>query len=134
MDICPLPAIDKQLMARRVGHDLVKRHGNKRYYTVEEIKAAARRQKFPDTWDCWALSLYSSPSDFANYHLKTGEICEYSSMHAMMLEAVSADTSLPEVIHHVTPATEGSWFSDLMDSLGSIDISLPGFDFPDLDV
>jgi hypothetical protein len=121
-------------MARRVGHDLMKRHGNKRNYTVQEIRDAARRQKFPETWDCWALSLFSSPPDFVDYHLKTGELCDYTYMRTTMLEAVSADRSLPEAIHSITPATEVSWFSDLMDYPGSIEISLPDINYPDVDL
>jgi hypothetical protein len=119
---------DKQLLARKIGSELVKSHGKKRYYKVEEVKAAARRQNVPDTWDCWAVSLYSSPSDFGEYHTRIGEPCDYSAMHSSMVEAVSTDTTLPDTIHYVTPSTEDSWFSDLMDSFLTID-----FDFFDFD-
>ncbi|MCI0362414.1 MAG: hypothetical protein L0219_00940, partial [Phycisphaerales bacterium] len=114
MDICALPEADKRSLARKVGSGLVKEHGKKRHYTVQEVKAAARRQNFPEAWDCWALSLYASPSDFAEYHERTGEDCDYSSMHERMVEAVSTDAVLPDVVRHVTPSTESSWFADLL--------------------
>ena len=132
MDICALPSVDRQLLARKVGNDLAKRHGKKEYYAIQEVKAAARRHRFPDTWDCWALALYSSRSDFDAHHIETGEVCDYSSMHSTMISAVSSDNSLPDVIHQVTAATEGSWFSNLMDHLGTIEIHRPDIGLSDL--
>jgi hypothetical protein len=130
MDICTLPVADKRHMARRVGQDLTLHHGKKRHYTPKEIRQSARRLNFPDIWDCWALSLYASAPDFADYHAGTGESCDYASMHAAMVEAVATDSVLPDTLQlAVTAANEGSWFSDLMDVLGSSDI-----DFPDIDV
>ena len=135
MDICTLPAADKRHMARRVGQDLARQHGKKSDYTPKEIKASARRLNFPDTWDCWALSLYTSVSDFTDYHAKTGETCDYASMHAAMVEAVTTDRMLPDTVHlAVTAANEGSWFSDLMDVLGSSDVGSADIDFPDIDL
>lgn len=134
MDICALQPVDRQLLARKVGNDLAKRHGKKKHYAIPEIKAAARRSQFPDTWDCWALALYSSPGDFADYHAKTREVCDYGSMHHMMIEAVSSDASLPQAIHQMSPGSEGSWFSELMDYLGSIEVSLPDLKLPDIDI
>jgi hypothetical protein len=139
MDICALPTVDKRLLAKKVGNDLVKHHGKKRHYTVEEIKAAARRQNFPDTWDCWAMSLYSSPQDFAEHHARTGEHCDFQAMHNSMAEAVATDHSLADAVsvdhsgivqavHDWSPSHDGSWFDSLMDFFSNIDISFD-FDF-----
>ena len=51
---------ERRLLARQVGNELVRTHGKKKHYTVPEVKAAARRQKTPEYWDCWALCLYTS--------------------------------------------------------------------------
>jgi len=119
MDVTAIPVVDKQQLAKRVGVDLVKHHGKKQHYSVAEIKSSARRLNFPDTWDCWALSMYCSPGDFDQYHRTIGEICDFSSMHHMMIDAVSQDSALPEILHHVTQAIEPSWFSDLLDVFDS---------------
>ena len=151
MGICALPTADKQLVARRVGSDLVKKHGKRPYYTVEQVKASARQQNIPEAWDCWALSLYTSPNDFVDHHMTIGESCDYGVMHGKMVDAVTADSALPDiahhfnsgvglsdiahhsdnasvlpdVVHHSSGGADTSWFSDLLDALGSID--LPDF-------
>jgi len=140
MDICALPQVDKRLLAKKVGNDLVKKHGKKPHYSITEIKAAARRQNFPEGWDCWALSLYSSPQDFAEHHRRTGETCDYQAMHDSMAEAVSTDRSLADAVssdhsdvvtalHDWSPSESSSWFDSLLDFFSNIDLD---FDF-DLD-
>ena len=127
MDICGLAAIDKRLLGRKVGADLAKRHGSKPHYAVRDIKAAARRCNFPDAWDCWALSLYASPHDFADYHQRTGERCDYASMHESMVDAVALDSQAVETVpldpSHLVDAIDGasppndpSWLDGFMDS------------------
>jgi hypothetical protein len=128
MDICGIAAVDKRLLGRKVGADLAKRHGSKPYYAVQDIKAAARRCNFPDRWDCWALSLYASPHDFADYHLRTGERCDYASMHESMADAIAVDAQTAGIApldpSHVVDAVDGgssshgsSWFDGLAESL-----------------
>lgn len=100
MDICSIATVDKQLLARRVGSDLAKRHRKKRYYSVEEVKAAARRHCIPELWDCWALSFYTSNNDFVDHHIATGEICDYAVMHTKMVDAVTTDAAIPDLSNH----------------------------------
>lgn len=137
LDICALPEVDKRLLAKKVGSDLVRQHGKRSHYTVPEIKAAARRQKFPDTWDCWALSLYASAEDFGSYHLRTGEQCDYLAMRNSMSECVATDLSLADAIpaDHSdlvaavldwSPSNSTSWFDNLVDFFSNVDT---GFDF-----
>lgn len=137
MDILSLAPSDKRLLAKKVGNDLVKNHGKKRHYTVSEVKAASRRQNFPDTWDCWALSLYSDPLEFAAYHQRTGEKCNYDEMHNSMAEAVATDNNLGNVIssehseildtvHDWSPNHDSSWFDGLLDFFSNVD---SGVDF-----
>ncbi|HEU4664029.1 MAG TPA: hypothetical protein VFS55_08360 [Dokdonella sp.] len=132
MDICAISAVDKRLLAKKVGDDLVKRHGRKPYHAVGDIKAAARRARFPDAWDCWALSLYASPQDFADYHRQTGERCDYRSMHDSMAEAVALDgpvadaastdlPALPGSTHDGPSSNDASWFDGLRDLIAGAD-------------
>jgi hypothetical protein len=122
MGLSLIPVADKQFMAKKVGAVLVKHHGKKPHYTASEVKLSARRLLFPETWDCWALSMFCSPGEFSEFHTRIGEVCDYSSMHQKMVDAVSSDSALPEVLHHVSAATESSWFSDLLGLLDTVDM------------
>src|ERR1044071_7143392 len=139
MDICALPSVDKRLLAKKVGNDLVKQHGKKPYYTVKEVKESCRRQNFPEAWDCWGLSLYSSPQDFAEYHARTGERCDYQTMHNSMAESLATDDNLADAVspghsdlvdavHDWSPSNDASWFDSLMDFFSHIDLDFD-FDF-----
>lgn len=135
MDICVLAAVDKRFLARKVGDDLAKRHGRQAQYAVQDIKASVRRLNFPDAWDCWALSLYASPQDFVDYHVRTGEQCGHAAMRASMMEAVAADAHAvsfdPSPIdaaplgHAVdaSPSHDASWLDGVSDWLGGADPS-----------
>jgi hypothetical protein len=52
-------------------------------------------------FSCWAMSTYSSHSDFDEYHEQTGEICNYSEMKAEILEGISLTDAV-----HVTDFSE----------------------------
>lgn len=129
MDICAIAAVDKRLLAKKVGDDLVQRHGRRPYHAVVDIKAAARRMRFPDAWDCWALSLYASPQDFADYHRQTGERCDYRSMHDSMAEALATSGAVADAVstdlpglhgaaHEGSSSHDASWLDGLTDLLG----------------
>lgn len=131
MDICRLATIDKRQLAIRVGGELEQRHGKKARYAVHDIKEAARRLSFPVAWDCWALSLYASPQDFFDYHARTGEQCDYASMHESMVEALAArvpsgmlDPSGFDAAHvegaadAVSSSHDASWLDGITDWLG----------------
>jgi hypothetical protein len=93
MATCAIPPKDKRLLARHVGKRLVSLYGKRQSYSPKIVKAAMRRCEFPDVWDCWALSLFSSASDFDSYHSAVGEACDYAAMHADMLSAVQVDAA-----------------------------------------
>jgi hypothetical protein len=94
MSACALSSADKKVVARNVGRDLVKHHGKKRYYTIPEVKDAARRQSIPIDWDCWALALYTHHLDFADYHRRIGESCDFEEMHKVMMGVAASDMQL----------------------------------------
>lgn len=86
---------ERRDQVRRVGNDLVRSHGQKLFYSVDEVKAANRRQNVSAAFDCWSLAAFTSHRDFDAYHLSAGENCDYLSMKSDMLSTVStaADTS-----------------------------------------
>ncbi|MEO5627117.1 MAG: hypothetical protein ABIQ70_14005 [Dokdonella sp.] len=87
MNTCTLVPVEKRKLGREVGRELALKFGRKPYYSRLEIKRVMRRLAFPDTWDCWAFSLYLSHSDFDAHHAAIGEICDYTSMREGMVEA-----------------------------------------------
>jgi hypothetical protein len=93
-----------------VGNDLLKNYGKKKYYTVQEVKNANRRQNISVDFGCWSHATFNSHSDFDEYHQSLGETCDYVSMKAEMLSSVST-------------ATDSSWF----------DMDLSWLEFPDID-
>ena len=85
----PAPT-DKRKYISDIGKILVKDYGKKKYYKPKEVKRAHKKSAW-DHFDfsCWAMSTYSSHSDFDEYHQTTGEECDYTSMKAEMLEGIS---------------------------------------------
>lgn len=101
---------DRRRQMKLVGDDLVKTYGRKQFYSVEEVKAANRRQHVSLDFGCWSHAAFNSHRDFDAYHQSIGESCDYVSMKADMLSSVST-------------ATDTSWF----------DIDLSWLEFPDID-
>ena len=85
---------DRRTLARNVGKHLAARYGKRPNYSPTIVKATMRRLEYPDAWDCWALSLFTSQDDFASYHAALGEVCNYAAMHADMLNAVDSGSLL----------------------------------------
>ena len=107
---CTISPKDKRAQAKAVGDDLVRHHGKKRYYTVQEVKDANQRMRIDADFACWSHAMFNSHTDFDAYHRSIGEQCDYGSMKSEMLSALS-DTS------------NTSWF----------DIDLSWLEFPDID-
>jgi len=120
MDTCAIPLQDKRALAQKVGKHLTSLYGGRRTYSPQLVKAAMRRCDLPDVWDCWALSLFTSPEDFSTYHAALGEACDYASMHSEMLSALNLDLGA------------GSLFDFL--STDSLDVNLPSLDVGDVDI
>jgi hypothetical protein len=110
MPACAISPVDRRRQVRLVGNDLVKNYGKKRYYTVQEVKSANRRQGISYDVACWSHASFNSHPDFDAYHESIGESCDYAAMKAEMLSSVSN-------------AADTSWF----------DIDLSWLEFPDID-
>ncbi|HEY0741536.1 MAG TPA: hypothetical protein VGD40_08740 [Chryseosolibacter sp.] len=114
----PAPA-DKRKYIADIGKILVSDYGKKKFYKPEEVKKAHKKS----TWDaydfsCWAMSTYSSHSDFDEYHEQTGEACDYTQMKAEMLEGISVS----EAVHLSDLADvdlDASWL-DMGEAVGGI--------------
>jgi len=79
-----------------------------------------RRRNYVVDLDCWALALFSSPSEFRSYHDSIGEVCDLGEMKADMLSAV-------------TDGASADWFSVDLSWLEWPDIDLSSiFDFFDV--
>jgi hypothetical protein len=114
----PAPA-DKRKYISDLGKVLVKDYGKKKYYKPKEVKKAHDKidLSYLDC-GCWGMSTYSSHRDFDKYHEQTGEICDYSSMKAEMLEGISLTDSV-----HLSELSDvdldSSWLDlgDILDGL-----------------
>lgn len=111
MTSCALPPADKKAYGKSVGEELVKTFGKKKYYSPEQVKKASSQTKYDIDWHCWAMCLYTSPSDFDAYHRSIGGSCNYADMKSEMTSAL-------------TDGASDSWF----------DIDLSWLEWPDFDL
>ena len=90
---CPPAPINKKEYITQVGTILVNDFGKKKFYSPEEVKHASRKAKHSNNreldWHCWAMSIFSSHTDFDAYHKITGEICDYALMKTNMLNGLT---------------------------------------------
>lgn len=115
MPACAITPADRKKQIGLVGRDLVKNHGKKNFYTVQEVKNANRRQRIDYDVACWSHAFFNSHADFDEYHARIGETCDYVAMKREMLSSVSM------------PADSAS----LLD--GDFDFDLSWLEFPDLE-
>lgn len=99
MRTCAMSPRDRRAQVKAVGDDLVKHHGKKHFYTVQQVKDANRRNNIDVDFACWSHAAFNSHSDFDAYHESIGEQCDYAVMKGEMLESVSntADSSLFDI-------------------------------------
>ncbi|MFY0599913.1 MAG: hypothetical protein JXR03_09605 [Cyclobacteriaceae bacterium] len=85
----PAPTNKKEYI-KNVGEILVRDFGKKRFYKPKEVKIAHRKSEYYGMdFSCWAMSMFSSHTDFDQYHQEAEEICDYTSMKNEMLEGIS---------------------------------------------
>ena len=109
---CALAPRDKKAQAKRVGDDLVRHHGKRRFYTVNEVREANRRCDIPLDLGCWSHAMFNTHHDFDKLHDGAGEACDYATMKSQMLESVAS-------------ADGATWFD--------FDFDLSWIEFPDID-
>lgn len=107
---CAISPRDKQAQAKRVGDDLVQHHGKRKFYSVEQVRAANLRCNIPLDVACWSHALFNAHYDFDRIHHAAGEACDYLAMKKEMLGSLSIGK----------PTT---WF----------DFDLSWLEFPDID-
>ena len=115
MPACTIKPADRKAQIRVVGNDLVKNHGKKSFYTVQEVKNANRRQGIKYDFACWSHASFNSHGDFDEYHARIGENCDYAAMKREMFDSIST-------------SPDASSAFDL-----SFDFDLSWLEFPDID-
>lgn len=55
MRACAIAPNDRRDQVKRIGEDLVRHYGKKRYYSVQEVKDANRRCNISADFGCWSL-------------------------------------------------------------------------------
>lgn len=98
MPACTIKPADRKRQIRSVGNDLVKNYGKKKFYTVQEVKNANRRQFIDYDVACWSHAFFNSHSDFEEYHARIGEVCDYLAMKREMFDSVSTSTASSSLI------------------------------------
>lgn len=110
MRACTITPVDRQKQVRLVGGDLLKNYGRKKFYSVQEVKDANKRQGIGLDFACWSHATFNSHSDFDAYHESIGETCDYVAMKGEMLSSVSS-------------SADSAWF----------DLDLSWLEFPEID-
>lgn len=111
MSACQLSPTDKKQYGKDVGKILLKQHGAKKYYSVEQVMKASRESLHNVDWHCWAMCLFTSEGEFNAFHKAIGESCDYGMMRGQMTSAL-------------TDGASNSWF----------DIGFSWLDWPDFDL
>lgn len=122
----PSPTNKKEYITD-IGKILVAQNGKKKYYKPEEVKKAHRKSKWYDShvpdFSCWAMSTFSSHSDFDTYHQLTGEACDYVAMKTEMLSGLSISsntdwTDIPDLDIDASWLDFGDIFEGLLEGIG----------------
>ncbi|WP_313402212.1 hypothetical protein [Stenotrophomonas sp.] len=108
---CSIAPADKRRQAQVIGDDLVRHHGKRNFYSVQQVREANRRNKIDIDVACWSHALFNTHADFDRLHAGSRDACDYAAMKAEMLHSVANDGS-------------SSWF----------DFDLSWLEFPDLDI
>lgn len=89
MPACTIAPADRRRQICLVGKDLLKRHGKRNFYAVQEVKNANRRQGISYDFACWSHAFFNSHEDFDAYHQRLGESCDYVAMKKEMAESLA---------------------------------------------
>ena len=116
---CAISPQDKKAQAKRVGDDLVRHHGKRNFYSVQQVRAANERCQVPLDVACWSHALFNTHVDFDRLHVAAGEACDYLAMKREMLESLARGES-------------SEWCDFDLSWLEFPDIDLSIFDFFDL--
>ena len=108
---CAIAPQDKRRQAQLVGDDLLRHHGKRNFYSVQQVRDANRRCKIGIDVGCWSHSLFNTHVEFDRLHAASGEACDYAAMKAEMLHSLATDST-------------SGWF----------DFDLSWLEFPDLDI
>jgi hypothetical protein len=120
---CAISPADRRRQVQLVGNDLVKHHGKKSFYSIDEVRNANRRQGIDLDVACWSHAIFNSHEDFDRYHMMLGEACDYVAMKADMLRSVSSSAMSDQ---------DTSWFDWDLSWIEFPDIDWSLFDFIDL--
>jgi hypothetical protein len=93
MPPCSIKPIDKKKQITTVGNDLVSHYGKKKFYSIEEVKDANKRQGVIPDFACLPHAFFNSHQDFDQYHSSIGEDCDYATMKADVIQSISKSTS-----------------------------------------
>ena len=109
-----LKSDEQSLLAKRVGADLVKHYGRKKFYSGAMMRASFGRLHIGPEAQCWAAAFFCSGAEFDETHQRLDHACDYQKMRVVMTS----------VTHKAAPASSasdaGSWFDGF------------DFDLPDL--
>jgi len=109
---CTIAPSDQRTLAQNVGKSLLALYGQRKSYAPALIKSAMRKQRYPTSWDCWALSVFASQTDFDTYHAAISESCDYAAMRGAMLDAIR-----PAPANDFGNSTLGDTVADVFDFL-----------------
>lgn len=93
MRACSIQPENRRHQLEVVGKDLVKNYGQKKYYSVMEVKNANKRQGISLDIGCWSHAAFNNHRDFDDFHQRMGETCDYAAMRTEMFGASHTGSS-----------------------------------------
>src|SRR4030095_13187153 len=93
MPACALKPGDRKALISAVGMDLVRQHGERKYYKPADIRRSAEKAGYSVDFHCGAYCIYSSPEDFKAVHDAVEETCDYAAMKAEVLADLAGGAS-----------------------------------------
>ena len=82
---CHIGPKDKKEMIGKVGEDLVRTHGKRKYYAPAEVRRSCERCGYALDVHCWAYCIFLTRDAFDALHAAAGEACDYAAMKAEVL-------------------------------------------------
>lgn len=93
-----LPAIAdrfKRSLISETALRLSSAHGRRKMYSADSVQAATAAAHFPAAWAGWAVAVFCTDAEFADYCGKQGVTADYAATRAEALQFVDKPTLAP---------------------------------------
>lgn len=79
-------------IGKKVGRDLIKTYGKKKFYRSKEIKTSMEKLNLSE-WNYWAMCFFTDHTSFDNYYASNGKTYDYIQMKSQVVSALTLGES-----------------------------------------